>query len=70
MADIDHPEDRHDAGARPHIHLPAPSIWPVTLAAGITLLAFGVLTSIVFVLSGVALMAISLGGWVQELRHE
>ena len=70
MTDTDRPENRHDARAQPHVHLPTPSIWPIALAAGITLLAFGVVTSIVFVLSGVALMAISLGGWVQELRHE
>ena len=66
MALIDRPEEVPEEA---HIHLPAPSIWPVTLAAGITLLAFGVLTNIVFLLSGVAVMIIGIAGWIGDMRH-
>ena len=27
-------------------HLPSPSVWPVTIALGFTLLAFGILTAV------------------------
>jgi hypothetical protein len=66
MAVIEHSESEHETG----VHLPSPSIWPVALAAGITLLGFGVLTNIVFMLSGIALIAISIGGWIRELLNE
>ncbi len=54
----------------PHVHLPAPSIWPVILAFGVTLLAFGVIASLVFSAVGLALFVCALVGWVGELRHE
>ena len=47
-----------------------PSIWPVALSAGVTLLAFGVVTSSVFSLVGAVLFAWSLAGWIRDLRHE
>ena len=47
-----------------------PSIWPVTLSAGVTLLAFGIVTSSVFSLVGAALLVWSLAGWIRDLRHE
>ena len=50
-------------------HLPQPSIWPVTIGGGFTLLAFGVLTSLALSALGAVLMAWGLYGWIQELRH-
>ena len=52
------------------VHLPEPSIWPVVLALGITLLLFGVVSSYVFSAAGVLLIAGALAGWIGELRHE
>jgi hypothetical protein len=52
------------------VHLPAPSIWPVVCAAAVTLVAFGVLTSLVLSVVGVLLLARGLHGWIWELRHE
>jgi|DewCreStandDraft_1066081.scaffolds.fasta_scaffold47153_2 hypothetical protein len=49
--------------------LPAPTIWPAVLAAGITLLAMGLVTSLVFTLAGALVGALGLGGWIRELRH-
>ena len=53
---------RVSAGARrmtdpPDIHLPGPSMWPFVLGAGVSLLAFGVLTSLLFTAVGVVMFA-------------
>lgn len=52
-----------------HPELPAPTIWPAVLAAGVTLLAFGLLTSLVFAVVGALVFALGLGGWVWEIRN-
>jgi hypothetical protein len=52
-----------------HEHLPSPSVWPMTVAGGVTLVGFGLLTSVALSVLGVALMAWGLFGWIQELRH-
>ena len=56
--------------AEEHIHLPPPSIWPVTTAAGVALAGFGLVTVAVFSLVGLAVMAFGIISWIQELRHE
>jgi hypothetical protein len=58
-------EDQHE-----HLHLPPSSIWPMTVAAGMTLLGFGLLTSEYVSLLGFVLTAVGVFNWVQELRHE
>jgi hypothetical protein len=55
------------ASTRPH--LPAASLWPVTLALGATLLGAGVVTHWLFSLAGGMVMVLALGGWVQEMRQ-
>jgi hypothetical protein len=45
------------------------SVWPATLAAGITLLLFGVVTSLAFSVVGAVVMACALIGWIDELQH-
>ena len=48
---------------------PAPvSIWPILLAAGLTMIMAGVVSSLVVSIVGVLLLLFSLGGWVQESR--
>ncbi|HLI27997.1 MAG TPA: hypothetical protein VKZ60_13050 [Chloroflexota bacterium] len=51
------------------IHPPALSVWPAVLGAGITLLAFGLLTSSLFCAVGVLTIVGGLVGWIGELRH-
>ena len=65
-------ERQHRSGrAHPdEIHLPSPSIWPLVCAAGIALLAFGVVTSPMLSFVGVLVMAWALAGWIGQLRHE
>ena len=46
------------------------SLWPVVLAAGITLLLFGVLTNIAFSAAGLAVTSVGIVGWIRELHDE
>ena len=50
-------------------HLPSPSVWPFTVAGGVALLGFGLLTTFALSALGLVLMAVGLYGWIQELRH-
>ena len=52
-----------------HIHLPEPSVWPLTVGAGTSLMALGVATSLALSAMGLVLVAWGLFGWIQELRH-
>jgi hypothetical protein len=50
--------------------VPRPTVWPATLSLGITLLAFGVVTSFIMSISGLALFLLGAGGWFMELRND
>jgi len=54
----------------PDIHVPSPSVWPFVLGAGVSLVAFGVVASVLFCGVGAILFAIGLAGWIEELRRE
>lgn len=49
--------------------IPRPTYWPAVLAAGITALLWGTITSWIISLVGLVLFAIALWGWIEELRH-
>jgi hypothetical protein len=51
-------------------HVPAPSIWPVTLATGVGLAAIGVLTSPVVVAAGGLVTVMALVGWIRQALEE
>jgi hypothetical protein len=53
-----------------HIHLPPPTIWPITTAFGVTLGFMGFLTSYVISYIGILIAAWGVISWIQELRHE
>jgi hypothetical protein len=50
--------------------VPPPTVWPATVALGVTLLAFGVVTSWIMSLAGLVLFLFGVGGWVEDLRHD
>jgi cytochrome c oxidase subunit 1 len=54
-----------DSEAEP-IHLPAPSLWPLILAAGLTVFALGLVTHWIFIPLGLLLFALGLARWVQQ----
>jgi hypothetical protein len=49
--------------------LPHESLSPITMAAGIGLLGFGLLTSLVFSIVGLVVMVWALMSWIEEMRH-
>ena len=48
---------------------PRPSVWPMVLGGGLTLVLFGVVTSLAFVGAGLLLMLMALAGWIGDLLH-
>ena len=59
-----------DVGHGVDHELPHESLTPITMAAGIGLLGFGLLTSLVFSIVGLGLMAWALARWIGEMLHE
>ena len=56
--------------AVPHEAMPRPTYWPAILALGVVFLLWGFVTSFIISLVGLALFALALWGWIQELQHE
>ena len=50
--------------------LPKASIWPFVLGLGITLLLFGVVSSLSFSVAGLITLAAAIIGWIKELADE
>ena len=57
------------SAAKPDV-IPRPTYMPAAMAFGITLLLWGIVTSPVLLGVGAAVMALSLAGWIGEMRHE
>jgi len=55
---------------RSTVHLPSPTVWPCVAAAGVTLVALGLVTTLAFSVAGVAALALGLAGWLGELLRE
>lgn len=51
-------------------HLPAPTFWPAGLALAITFIFWGLISSWVVFAVGLFLFALSLAGWIADIRHE
>lgn len=64
-----HLENKNVVGK--HIHLPAPTAWPIVLAFGCTLAAAGpVTTTMIGIMGGVLMLAGCIGWFRQVLPHE
>jgi len=55
-----------EANADAHIHLPAPSYWPIILAFSLPVLAYGVIYSTWLIAAGAAIAVMALFGWALE----
>jgi len=55
-----------EANADAHIHLPAPSYWPIVLAFSLPVLAYGVIYSTWLIAAGGAIAVMALFGWALE----
>ncbi|HEY9001279.1 MAG TPA: hypothetical protein VIM89_07990 [Mucilaginibacter sp.] len=63
------PPEHEGNAASPH-SLPKPTYWPFFLALGMTFIFWGLLTTWVILLAGFLVLATSLYGWINILRHE
>lgn len=52
------------------IHLPGPSILPLTTAAGITLVVIGTTIGLVWIAIGLALFFVSAGIWIRDVIRD
>lgn len=50
--------------------IPKPSVWPPAMALAIMLVAWGIITSVVLLGVGLLLFAVSLAGWIGDIRNE
>jgi cytochrome c oxidase subunit 1 len=55
-----------EAHADKHIHMPSPSYWPVVLAIGLPIIAYGIIFSRWLAIIGVVIVLLSLFGWALE----
>ena len=68
MADRDDIVDAPPAGE--HLHLPNPSILPVLNAVGLSIGIIGVPISLILVIPGFALFAVTAAIWIRSARRE
>ena len=54
----------------PAENLPRPTYFPAGLAMGTTFIFWGLISSVVVLLVGVALFIAAMAGWITEIRHE
>ncbi len=57
------------AGAGEGVHLPPTSLWPITLAFGITIMASSLVLNLFMLIPGILLFVLALHGWAEELLH-
>ncbi len=64
--------EKTDAGwslARPDV-ISQPTLWPPALGLAVTLCLWGLASSFIITGVGICLFAVSLAGWIQDIRHE
>ncbi len=55
-----------EANADEHIHLPSPSYWPIILALGLPIMAYGVIYNIWLIVVGAGVVLAAMFGWGLE----
>ena len=50
--------------------IPQPTYWPIVMALGTIMGLAGIVTAWAVSAVGLALLALGLGGWIGEIRHE
>jgi hypothetical protein len=53
---------------KPSIHLPPPSFWPIVLAAGVLLMAVGMVSTSIISVIGIVVVLAAIVGWTWENR--
>ncbi len=55
-----------ESNADEHIHLPSPSYWPIVLAFGLPIIAYGVIFNLLLSVVGAAVLLLGAFGWALE----
>ena len=55
-----------EARGEANIHLPSPSYWPIVLAFGLPVIAYGIIYHLVLAVVGTAILLLGIFGWVLE----
>ncbi|MEQ9163222.1 MAG: cytochrome c oxidase subunit 4, partial [Ilumatobacter fluminis] len=55
-----------EANAEDDVHLPSPSYWPIVLAFGLPIMAYGVIYNILMIVVGAAIVLLAMFGWALE----
>jgi cytochrome c oxidase subunit 1 len=58
--------EAEERNADEHIHLPSPSYWPILLAFGLPVMAYGVIYNILLIAVGAVIVLLSMFGWAME----
>lgn len=53
-----------------HEELPRPTYWPIAMSVAITLIAFGIVNTVLISAFGIVLLIVSLIGWIGDVRDE
>lgn len=57
----------HDTASTNSVEMPRPTVWPIVLGLGVTMLALGVATSLAFCVVGGVLLLFGILGWISQL---
>jgi hypothetical protein len=63
-------EDLPPGWTTPRDIVPAPTYWPVIAALAVSLVGFGLATTIIISGVGVILFGVALAGWIGDIRRE
>ena len=55
-----------EAHADAHIHMPSPSYWPLVLAFGLPVMAYGIIYNALLIVVGAAIVLVAAYGWALE----
>jgi len=58
-----------DNSPAPNLHIPRPSLWPLVLAIGLTMIMAGVISTLWVSLLGLGVLLIAIWRWTQENRE-
>lgn len=65
--ETNNPTNDPSAAAADGLEMPAPTFWPIVLAASITMLGMGLVTNLLFSIVGAVIFVIALGNWLAHL---
>ena len=62
-------EPQRETHLQPDV-MPTPTYMPAVVSLGISLLVWGLITSPIILIAGLAILALGVAGWIGDLTHE